>query len=86
MAGQYLASYDPEANGGYGDSAWTANPAAAMTFPTMMAAVDCWMQVPRNRPVRPDGKPNRPLTALTVTFDRMPGPDAPEPVHRPGRT
>ena len=29
----------------------------------------CYRAVPRNRPVRPDGKPNRPLTMFSVMFE-----------------
>lgn len=65
--GTFLQSYDPEAHDGRGTSAWTTDPAAAMTFPDQAAAWDCWMQVPRCRPDRDDGRPNRPLTAFHIT-------------------
>jgi len=39
-----------------------------MTFGDARAAFECWQQVLRSRPVRPDGKPNRPLTAFTVAI------------------
>jgi hypothetical protein len=66
--GQYLASYDPEAHGGRGSATWTPDPAKAMTFGDARAAFESWQQVPRSRPVRPDGKPNHPLTAFTVAI------------------
>ena len=66
--GAYLASYDPEGDDGNGITTWTHDPAQAMTFPTGEAATACYRAVPLNRPLRPDGKPNRPLTRFTVVF------------------
>jgi hypothetical protein len=67
--GCYLASYDPEANDGNGIASWTPDPAEAMTFPTTEEAAGCYRAVPASRPLRPDGKPNRPLTMFSVIFD-----------------
>jgi hypothetical protein len=67
--GCYLAYYDPEANDGHGAAEWTDDPARAMTFPGIIAAHTCYSAVPHSRPVRPDGKPNRPLTMFAVMFD-----------------
>ncbi len=67
--GCYLASYDPEANDGSGEAHWTPDPAQALTFGTTGEALACYRAVPRNRPVRKDGKPNRPLTMFSVIFD-----------------
>jgi hypothetical protein len=39
-----------------------------MTFATAAAATECYRAVPHNRPLRPDGKPNRPLTMFSVAF------------------
>jgi len=47
---------------------WTREPAQAMTFPTGAAAIACYRAVPFNRPLRPDGKPNPPLTIFSVAF------------------
>jgi hypothetical protein len=66
--GSCLASYDPEAADGNGAAEWTPDPARAMTFATAEAATACYHAVPRNRPRRPDGKPNRPLTISSVAF------------------
>ena len=60
-AGQFLSAYDPEALGGRGSARWTRDPAKALVFADPGAALDCWQQVPRNCPERPDGRPNRPL-------------------------
>jgi hypothetical protein len=70
--GQYLASYDPEANDGQGEVVWTAKLAGAMVFPTAVEAIQCWGTVPVTRPVRADGKPNRPLTAFTIATETVP--------------
>jgi hypothetical protein len=64
----YLKAYDPEAFGGRGDVKATRVLADAQRFETMEAAVALWRTVPRARPVRPDGQPNRPLCALSVSI------------------
>lgn len=69
--GEWVKRYDPEAYDGQGDVETTSDPAQALVFPSHREAWDCWRQVPRNRPVRPDGKPNRPLTAFTVTIEKV---------------
>jgi hypothetical protein len=63
-AGYYLSDYDPETGG----STWGTK-ADALTFPDLPAAMARWQSVHALDPVRPDGKPNRPLTAFTVTFE-----------------
>lgn len=64
--GQYLKSYDPEAHLGKGWAIWTSDVEEAMTWPLQALAWECWRQVPKARRIRPDGRPNRPLTAFTV--------------------
>jgi hypothetical protein len=66
--GSYLASYSPEGANGTGVAQWTRDPAHAMTFATAEAATACYRAVPLNRPLRPDGKPNCPLTMFSVAF------------------
>jgi len=66
--GSYLASYNPEGAGGKGVAEWTRDPAQAMTFETAEAGAGCYRAVAHNRPLRPDGKPNCPLTMFTVAF------------------
>lgn len=67
--GCYLASYDAEANDGNGTATWTADLEEAMTFTTVEKAAACYRTVPCNRPFRPDGQPNRPLTIFSIMFD-----------------
>jgi hypothetical protein len=64
--GCYLADYDPEGNDGHGLASWTPDPERAMTFASGVEAAACYRAVPRNRPLRPDGQPNQPLTMFTV--------------------
>jgi hypothetical protein len=70
--GQYLRSYNPEAHGGLGSAEWVADIAQAQVYPTFRDAFEAWRQVPKSRPVRGDGRPNRPLTSFTVEFEVAP--------------
>lgn len=69
VTGSYLQSYDPDANGGRGDAVWTNDPANARRFDSPVDAWECWRQTSTVQPLRADGKPNRPLTAFTVTIE-----------------
>jgi hypothetical protein len=82
--GAYLASYNPEGNDGQGDAAWTRDPAQAMVFASAAEAFERYQAVPANRPVRADGQPNRPLTALAIELVPVSGQDLARP--RPART
>jgi hypothetical protein len=64
--GQFLKSYDPEAHDGRGSARWTNNLNEALTFSSQVEAARLWRSIPRVRPKRSDGRPNRPLTAFTV--------------------
>ena len=73
--GEYLAEYDPERDGTdpNGESmiahiVTTPNPEDALHFDTGPDATECYRQVCQRNPTRPDGKPNRPLTAFTVAI------------------
>jgi len=66
QAGQYLASFDPNANGGRGHATWTPDLSQAMRFANVKKALEMWKRPSTVQPRRPDGKPNRPLTAYTV--------------------
>tara|TARA_B100000424_G_C22682122_1_gene373557 strand:+ start:83 stop:412 length:330 start_codon:yes stop_codon:yes gene_type:complete len=61
-----VQSYDPEGHGGYGDVALTQDLQAALRFHSLESLHDVWTSVPRCRPTRPDGMPNRPLTAYSI--------------------
>lgn len=70
--GSYLESYDPEYAGGMGVATWTTDPAKALTFSTVAEAAALYLSVPKARPRRGDGRPNRPLTAYTVEIGMKP--------------
>ena len=67
--GRYLKAYDPEAHDGRGQTEWTTDLADAVVYPDFVAAFEAWRQVPKTRPKREDGQPNRPLTGVSVMFD-----------------
>jgi hypothetical protein len=79
--GQYVVEFDP---GRDGTEPGTGRPMMAhlVTTPRIEEATryatadafDLWRAVDPRCPIRPDGKPNRPLTALSVNFDPAPGP------------
>lgn len=68
----WVEAYDIEAFGGRGTATLTNDPAKALRFPTAVEAMAAWTAVSRTRPVRGDGKPNRPLTAYTIEVSPMP--------------
>ena len=65
-AGQYLESFDPDAYGGRGYVTWTPDLSKAMRFTSVVEAFEMRWRQPTVLPLRPDGKPNRPLTAYTT--------------------
>jgi hypothetical protein len=67
----YLKRYDPEAHDGRGDATFTNDKNEAIRFASLIDAWIFWKQVPKSRPVRQDGEPNRPLTAFTITIEPM---------------
>lgn len=71
LAGHYLASFDPDAHNGRGEIKTTREIAYALIFHDETTAFEFWKQQSSERPLRFDGKPNRPLTAYSVEFVRM---------------
>jgi hypothetical protein len=69
--GPYVRFYNPAGHGGWGALTTTTTAEDALVFPTQLAALECYGQVPANRPVRPDGRPNKPLTAFMVSIDNL---------------
>jgi hypothetical protein len=75
--GQFLVDYDPGSNGrepGTQDPmtcrlVTTPDRASAKEM-TPAEAFELWKRVDPRQPTRPDGQPNRPLTAFTVEFIR----------------
>jgi hypothetical protein len=69
---QWLAEYDPDADGGAGRITSTADPLRAKRYPDLAAALGEWRRVSTVQPTRLDGKPNRPLSAYTITPQEIP--------------
>jgi hypothetical protein len=69
--GKYLEWSDPDAKHGMGDDRWTDDVAKAKRFPSFEAAMACWTATSRIRPRRPDGEPNRPMTAYSVSVEKL---------------
>lgn len=67
--GEYLESFDPDAHDGRGDATFTSDKAKAKRFPDMLGALQEWKRQSTVRPIRPDGKANRPLTSFSVSFE-----------------
>lgn len=68
-AGAYLKAFDVEGAAGAGLVSWTADKSEALVFGSFIEAFEAWRAVPASRPLRPDGKPNRPLTAFSIAFE-----------------
>jgi hypothetical protein len=70
--GSYLRDFDVDAAGGVGVVRWTTDLTKAMKFPNARTAMLAWQTQSTQYPIRPwDGKPNRPLTAYTVTIEDL---------------
>ena len=67
-SGQFLRDFDHEAHDGRGEGEFTSDIEKAKEFANLVEAIEFWRRVPKCRPLRPDGKPNRPLTATTCEF------------------
>lgn len=67
-AGRYLLSFDPDHDDGRGSVESTDDPTEALRFPNALTAWEEWKRASTVHPVRlTDGKPNRPMTAFTIT-------------------
>lgn len=81
IAGQWVETFDHDAYNGQGYGTFTDDKSKAMRFASHGEAFEFWRRVSTVNPTRPDGKPNRPLTACTATFD---DPDRPTKDFPPG--
>lgn len=70
--GRWVMAADPDANAGRGAVEFTDDPARALRFPDAGAALRFWRAQSTVVPLRPDGRPNRPLTAFTCDVRRLP--------------
>lgn len=64
----YIEEYDLDAgiNGWMGKAKITTNIGLAYLWPTSADALQAWKQQSEMHPFRPDGQPNRPLSAYTA--------------------
>jgi hypothetical protein len=67
ITGAWLVWYDPAGNDGNGDAAWSHDPAEAARF-TDREWAELYAAAPMNRPRRPDGQPNRPITMFNLAI------------------
>jgi hypothetical protein len=65
-AWEYLKSFDPDAFSGRGYATWTPETSKAMRFVDTAEALAMYRRQSAVQPLRPDGKPNRPLTGYTI--------------------
>lgn len=72
VAGTFISAFDPDAHDGRGEASYTRNPRRAVTFDSPTEAMAYWQQTSTVRPLREDGEPNRPLTAISVALVRLP--------------
>jgi hypothetical protein len=70
--GQWLESFDHDAFDGQGYGTFTPKEIDAKRFESISAAMQFWNTQSSVRPLRPDGKPNKPLTALTISVEKLP--------------
>jgi hypothetical protein len=71
QAGCYVASFDADAHHGRGEITVTREAPCALIFHDPAAAFEFWKTQSSEKPLRLDGKPNRPLTAYTVEFVKV---------------
>ena len=67
--GTYVRTYDPNGMDGFGLVEYTSKLSEALLFDSYQQAFETWRAQSTVRPIRGDGRPNRPLTALTVTIE-----------------
>lgn len=71
FAGQYLKSFDFDADNGGGFGEFTNDIDEAKKFDGFIECAAFWKTQSTVRPFRADGEPNRPFTASTVAIERI---------------
>lgn len=66
LDGKYVKAYDPNARDGRGHITGTDDRTQALKFENAGDAFSFWRQQSTVRPLRPDGRPNKPLTAYHI--------------------
>jgi hypothetical protein len=64
--GGFVESYDPDFMNGRGLIVRTRNIDKAKKFENHVEAQQEWARISATNPTRPDGRPNRPMSAITV--------------------
>jgi len=72
ISGQFLESFDHEADGGRGFGTFTRRISRAMVFDTIKEAMAFRDRQSTVMPLRPDGEPNRPLSCTTINIEPLP--------------
>ena len=72
MEGMWLVRCDVDAYDGRGKLDTTVDPNNAARFATMAEAMLYYRRQSSVQPLRADGKPNRPLTAYSVSIEQLP--------------
>ena len=65
----WVVEYDPDQAGGRGVALWTDRKDFARRFASVEEAITYYARQSRVLPYRPDGVPNRPLSAFTVEIE-----------------
>lgn len=71
VEGQWLKGYDLERHGGIGWVDFTKDRAQAMRFDDLAAFHAVYKSSPKCKPIREDGRPNRPLTATNWNIETV---------------
>jgi hypothetical protein len=66
----YVQAYTPDGHKGRGDLVLTPRIADAKVFANAAEALAEWKRTSATHPRRPDGRPNRPMTAFTVAIEK----------------
>lgn len=70
--GLYVVSYTPDGHGGRGDLVLSEHLKDAQRFDSPGAALELWQaQAAPPFATRPDGKPNRPMTAFSIVAIKL---------------
>ena len=67
--GPWIESYDVDDFGGLGSAKLTDDPEKAMVWPSIVEALQARQEQSKLLPLRPDGKPNRPLSAFSLLVE-----------------
>lgn len=68
--GYFVRSFDHEAHDGRGSGEFTRYVHLAMKFDTIEDALKFYRRIPKCKPLRDDGNPNRPLTCMHAEVTR----------------